>query len=805
MFRAKENKRSPKVKLTRAEKKQLELIMAQARKPKHPQTAQQTIPYLRMFPDGLCQVTKTCYSKTVCFHDINYRQAQEEDRQTIFGGWCGILNFFQPDVHVQLSFMNTQVNEAQFEESLVIPHQNDGFDHVRDEFSSVLLQQVMKGNNALQRNKYITFSVEAESVRAAKMRLEQIELQLLNHLKRLGVQAEPLDGKERLQLMHGMLHMDDPQAPFLFDWKWLPSTGLSTKDFIAPSSFNFNDSYRFMIGRKVASVSFLSILTSELDERLLMNLLGMQATQVITMHIQSFDHVEALKYVQRKLSDVQSSKINEQKKAVRVGYDMDILPAEMISFAESTADMLKDLTSHAERLFRVTFTLLHTGDSNKRLKTVIDQAKGIAQEKMCQIVPLDYQQEEGFVSALPLGMNKVEIERNMTTSEIAGFMPFITQELFHRGPGALYYGLNALSSNIIMAIRSRLNTPNGLIMGKPGSGKSFAAKREIGNVMLTTDHDVMICDPEGEYHAEVEHFHGQVVRISPVSTDYINPLDINLNYSDGDEPIRLKSEFILSLCELVLDKESGVAAQQKSIIDRALQVIYKPYFADPVPENMPVLGDLYDELRRMAEPEAIQVATALELYVTGSLNVFNHRTNVQLNNRLVCFDIKQLGNNLKKLGMLIVQDQVWNRVTINRAKRKTTWFYADEFHLLLNDPQTAAYSIEIWKRFRKWGGIPTGITQNVSDLLRSPEIQTILENSEFIMLLRMSSEDSKVLAERLHISDHQLSHITQASEGEGLLVFGNTIIPFIDRFPKDTELYRIMTTKPQEMIQEEAG
>lgn len=805
MSRDKESKSVPKVKLTRAEKKQLAQIMAQAKKSKHPQTAQQTIPYLRMYTDGLCRVTENCYSKTVRFHDINYQQAQEEDRQAIFGGWCGILNFFQPDVHVQFSFMNTQVNEAEFEKSLIIPHQNDGFDHVRDEFSSVLLRQVTKGNNALQRSKYITFSIEAESVRAAKTRLEQIELQLLNHLKRLGVQAESLDGKERLQLMHGMMHMDEPQTPFLFDWKWLPSTGLSTKDFIAPSSLYFKDSHRFMIGKKMATVSFMNILASELDDRVLVDFLSMQTTQVITMHVQSLDHVEAIKLVQRKLSDINRSKIDEQKKAVRSGYDIDILPTEMNSFVDSLTELLKRLTSHAERLFLMTFTLLHTGDNRKGLKTVIDQAKGIAQEKLCQIIPLDYQQEEGFVSALPLGVNRVKIERTMTTSETAVFMPFITQELFHRGPGALYYGLNALSNNIIMAIRTWLNTPNGLILGKPGSGKSFAAKREIGNVMLTTDHDVMICDPEGEYHAEVEHFHGQVVRISPVSTDYINPLDINLNYSDGDEPIRLKSEFILSLCELVLDKESGVAAQQKSIIDRALQVIYKPYFADPVPENMPILGDLYDELRRMAEPEAGQVATALELYVTGSLNVFNHRTNVELNNRLVCFDIKQLGSNLKKLGMLIVQDQVWNRVTINRAKRKTTWFYADEFHLLLSDPQTAAYSVEIWKRFRKWGGIPTGVTQNVSDLLSSRQVQTIFENSEFIMLLRLSSDDSKLLAERLHISDHQLSHITQASEGEGLLVFGNTIIPFIDRFPKDTELYRIMTTKPQEMIQEESA
>lgn len=801
MSKGNESKSVPKVKLTHAEKQQLAQVMAQAKRPKHPQTAQQTLPYRRMYPDGLCQVTETSYSRTVRFHDINYQQAQEDDRQAIFASWCGVLNTFPPDVHVQFSFMNTQISEKDFEQSLVLPTQEDGFDAVREEFSSVLLHQVSKGNNALQRSKYITFAVEAENAKAAKTHLEQIELQLLSKLKRLGVQAESLDGKERLQLMHAMLHMDEPQTPSLFDWKWLPATGLSTRDFIAPSSLHFKDSRRFFIGRKMAAVSFLNILATELDDRVLVDFLSMDTTQIVTMHLQSIDHVEAIKLVKRKLSDLNRSKIDEQKKAVRSGYDMDILPTEMNSYVDSLTELLKRLTSHTERLFLMTFTLMHTGDTRKALDAVIQQARGIAQEKLCQLVPLDYQQEEGLVSTLPLGLNRVEIQRTMTTSETAVFMPFITQELFHRGQGALYYGLNVLSGNLIMGDRKRLNTPNGLILGKPGSGKSFAAKREIAGVVLSTEDHVMICDPEAEYAPLVNRLHGQVVRISPVSTDYINPLDISLDSAEGDEPIRLKSEFILSLCELVMDDGTGVAAQQKSIIDRALREVYRPYFADPTPENMPILGNLYEELRRMTEPEAAQVATALELYVTGSLNVFNHRTNVQLSNRLVCFDIKQLGSNLKKLGMLIVQDQVWNRVAANREKGTSTWFYADEFHLLLGDPQTAAYSVEIWKRFRKWGGIPTGITQNVSDLLRSPEVQTIFENSEFIMMLRQSADDSKLLAERLHISDHQLSHITQSNEGEGLLVFGNTMLPFIDRFPKDTELYRIMTTKPSERLE----
>ena len=792
-----------KVQLTRAERKQIEQIKAQVAKPKHPQSAQQTIPYLRMYPDGICRVTKKLYSKTVRFFDINYQQAQDSDKDAIFGGWSGIQNFYQPGVFIQYSYPNIKTNEEEFEKNLIMAPQEDGHNDVRDEMTGVLMGQVEKGNNAIERTKYATIAIEADSLRSAKVRLEQTELQMLNHYKRLGIRGEPMDGKQRLELLYRILHMDDPQSAFHFDWKWLPASGLSTKDFIAPSSLYFKDPHRFYIGKKMATVSYLHILAAELDDRVLVDFLNMETTQVVTMHIQSIDHVEAIKMVKHKLTDLNRSKIDEQKKAVRSGYDIDILPSDLNTYTTDFNAMLQSLTSHNERLFLMTFTILHTGDTRKELDSVIMQAKGIAQEKLCQLIPLDYQQEEGFVSALPLGLNKVEIQRTMTTSGVAIFLPFITQELFQRDPEALYYGLNALTNNLIMANRKSLKNPNGLILGTPGSGKSFSAKREIANVFLATQDHIMICDPEGEYYPLVNRLKGQVIRISPTSTDYINPLDINVNYSDGDDPIRLKSDFILSLCELVLGEQEGVGAQQKSIIDRALREIYKPFFADPVPEKMPILGDLYNKLRSMEEPEAAEVATALELYVTGSLNVFNHQTNVELNNRLVCYDIKHLGQNLKKLGMLIVQDQVWNRVTINRAQRRSTWYYMDEFHLLLREPQTAAYSIEIWKRFRKWGGIPSGITQNVKDLLISREVESIFENSEFIMMLNQAPGDSAELAKRLHISDHQLSHVTQAGEGEGLLFFGNVIIPFVDRFPKDTELYRIMTTKPSEMLKED--
>lgn len=403
------------------------------------------------------------------------------------------------------------------------------------------------------------------------------------------------------------------------------------------------------------------------------------------------------------------------------------------------------------------------------------------------------------MASVPIGINNIQIERALTTSSAAIFVPFTTQELFSESKEALYCGLNALSNNMIMVDRKMLKNPNGLILGTPGSGKSFAAKREIANAFLVTNDDIYVCDPEAEYYSLVSELKGQVVRLSPTSKDYLNPLDINLNYSDEENPISLKSDFVLSFCELIIGGKNGLEPIEKTVIDRSVTRIYQKYFENPVPANMPILEDLYNEIKRQPEQEAGRIASALELYVKGSLNVFNHHTNVDISNRIVCFDIKELGKQLKKLGMLVVQDQIWNRVTINRNEHKATRYYCDEFHLLLKDEQTAAYSVEIWKRFRKWGGIPTGITQNVKDLLSSAEIENIFENSDYIYMLNQAQGDREILAKKLGISPQQLSYVTQSGAGEGLLFYGNTIIPFIDRFPKDTKLYRLMTTIPQEV------
>ena len=689
-----------------------------------PKTAQQTIPFDRMFPDGICRVGLDYYTKTIQFQDINYQLAQQEDKTEIFEEWCSFLNFFDSSVKFQLSFNNMATDVSDFEKSIAISHKNDGFDDVRDEYSEVLLHQMEAGNNGLTKTKYLTFGIKAESMKTAKPRLTHIETDILNNFKRLGVRATTLNGYERLELMHRQLHMGD-DAKFHFDWKYLVGSGLSVKDFIAPSSFAFPTGRYFQIGDLYGCMSFLSIDASDISDRLLADFLSMESSQIVTMHIQSVDQNEAIKTIKHTITELDRSKIEEQKKAVRAGYDMDIIPSDLATYGKDAKALLKELQSQNERMFLLTFLVMNTGKTKQELENNVFQAASIAQKHNCNLVRLDYQQEQGLMSTLPLANNLIEIQRGMTTSSTAIFVPFTTQELFQNGDEALYYGLNALSNNMIMVDRKKLKNPNALILGTPGSGKSFSAKREIANAFLVTDDDIIISDPESEYSPLVARFGGQVIKISPTSDQYINPMDINMNYSDDDNPIALKADFILSLCELIVGNKDGLRPVEKTVIDRCIRQIYQKYFENPGPENMPILGDLYQALLNQDEPEAKHVATALEIYVSGSLNVFNHRTNVELTNRLVCYDIKDLGKQLKKIGMLVVQDQVWGRVTENRSQGKSTRYYMDEMHLLLREDQTAAYTVEIWKRFRKWGGIPTGITQNVKDLLASKEVENI--------------------------------------------------------------------------------
>ena len=785
--------------LTHKQKRQIAAAVKKAQmQGKIAKSAQQTIPYKEMYPDGICKVSDGYYTKTIQFFDINYQLARNEDKNEIFENYCDFINYFDQSITVQLSFINQTVDMADYEKAVNIPEQPDDFNDIRSEYTAMLKNQLSRGNNGLIKRKFITFGIEADNFKAAKQKLERVETDILGNFKILGVSAKPLSGLERLELLHGTFN-EGEKDKFGFHWDLIHKTGLSSKDFIAPTSFDFRDGKTFRMGKKIGAVSFLQILAPEITDRMLADFLDTDMGIAVNLHIKSIDQSEAIKTVKRKITDLDKMKIEEQKKAVRAGYDMDIIPSDLATFGSEAKNLLEQLQSRNERMFLVTVLVMNTADTKQKLDNMIFAVQGLAQKYNCALKRLDFQQEQGLMSSVPIGVNQIEIQRGLTTSSTAIFVPFTTQELFQAGGESLYYGLNALSNNMILVDRKKLKNPNGLILGTPGSGKSFSAKREIANAFLVTQDDIIICDPEAEYYPLVSKLNGQIIRISPNSKDYINPMDINLNYSEDENPVQLKSDFILSLCELVVGGKDGLAPIEKSVIDKAVINIYRPYLADPEPSRMPILEDLYNELRSMPEVEAQRIASALELYVHGSLNVFNHRTNVNVNNRIVCYDIKELGKQLKKLGMLVVQDQVWNRVTINRAEHKATRYYVDEFHLLLKEEQTAAYSIEIWKRFRKWGGIPTGITQNVKDLLASREIENIFENSDFIYMLNQAGGDRQILAKQLNISPHQLSYVTQSNEGEGLLFYGNVIIPFVDRFPKELKLYSYMTTKPEEI------
>ncbi len=757
-------------------------------------TVEDTIPYLRMLKSGICQLDKTHFNKCISFQDINYQLALEEDKDLIFNQFANVLNSFDPTVTIEFSYVNQIGRNTELKAAIQIPDKKDGYDDIRLEFRDMLKNQLAKGNNGLKKSKYITFGIEATNVEQARTKLERIEIDLLSNLKSMGVRAESLTGIERLKVLHDIFN---PDKFFSFSYKDLKPRE-STKSVIAPDSFNFIPSRYFKFGNHIGAVSHIQILASELSDRMLAEFLDIDDNINISFHIKAIEQTEAIKMVKRKNTDIDRMKIEENKKAVRSGYDMDILPSDLITYGDNIKMLLKDLQTRDERMFVVTIIFMNFAKSLQKLDATLSQISSIASKHNCKIKRLDHSQEQGFISVLPLGVNKIEINRCLTSSSTAVFLPFTTEELFINSENSLYYGLNALSHNLIMADRKMLKNPNGLILGTPGSGKSFSAKREIANAILTTDDDIIICDPEGEYGNLVKQFKGEVIKVSAKSQDYLNPLDINMNYGDGDAPLKDKANFIMSMLELVVGG-SGLTAEEKSVIDRCLPKIYEEYFSNPIPENMPILQDLYDMLKGQEEKVGKKLATEMEIYVSGSLNVFNHQSNIDLNKQLLCFDIKELGTQLKKIGMLVIQDQVWNKVSQNRNSGKSTRYYIDEFHLLLKDEQTSQYSVEIWKRFRKWGGIPTGITQNVKDLLASKEIENIFDNTDFILMLNQATGDREYLVSKLKISKDQEKFVTNSKAGEGLVFFGNTIVPFVDNFPKDTILYQKMTTKPEEM------
>ena len=765
-------------------------------------SAQQTIPYVRMLPDGVCQLPGGLYTKTVEYEDINYSVASTEDQTAIFSGWSSFLNYFDSSLPFQLSFINRR-SHSRSRYKVNIPQAEDDFNSVRAEFTSMLKNQIARSNNGIERLKYITFGIPAESLDEARPRLERVEADVMSNFKRLGVPSEPMDGRARLALLHGQMHPGS-REPFRFSWGDIAKTGLGTKDFIAPDSFDFRQPRLFRMGQYWGAASYLQILASELSDKLLAEILELDAEMTVTLHIQTVDQLKAIKTIKGKISDIGKMKVEEQRKAVRAGYDPDILPPDLITFSKDAAELLADLQSRNERMFLLTFTVVNLAPTRQRLENDIFTVGGIAQKYNCTLKRLDWQQEQGFVSSLALGGNEVEIQRGMTTSSTAIFIPFMTRELRMAGP-SLYYGMNALSHNVIMADRKKLKSANGLYLGSTGSGKSFAAKRELLNVFLTIPQDrIIIVDPMGEYAPLVRRLGGQVIEIAPDSPNHINPMDIQMGGNDEDSPLSMKADFLLSLCELVVGGKEGLQPIEKTVIDRCVRLVYRDLALGVGDGRMPLLQDLYEELLKQPEPEARRVATALELYCTGSLNLFNHPTNVKTDCRVVCIVLKGMGDNLRKIAMHVTNEFVNSSVNTNYQSGISTWCYFDEFHVLLRDQLTASYFVSIWQMLRKRGCVPSALTQNVKHLLASPEIQNILDNTDFMILLSQAQSDRAILAKQLGISEHQLSYITHSNSGEGLLFYGNVTIPFMDRFPRG-EIYDLLTTRPEDLKDGAAG
>lgn len=782
-----------------------------------PESTQQTIPYEEMYRDGICRVEKNYYTITMQFYETNYVLISPEDKQQLHFKWCEFLDFFDPTISLQFTYFNHYMDTAEITDRFDVKLQHDGFDALRVECGKILKDKFSEGNNGLIKEKFITVGVHADSLKEAKIKLGRIKGGMKRNFQRIEVPYRYLGGTERILLLHRMLHIGT------YDKCTFPGfdkmqAGNTTKDYVAPEIMDFRENEIFRVNKEYLSAKLLNISTVQLPDMFLVNFLNVDKNFVFTVHVKPLEQKVAVKQLKIKMSDIQSKKIDEQKKAIRAGYDPEMIPLDIDTFEKSAKRNLEDINSQSVKMYDVSYVMLNAEKTRNKLNASIDAVNEVVETSNCEMVAMTDRQEQGFISSLPLGLNMTEDLRRLVSNNV-GVVPFTSRELFSDSPEAIYYGMNSVTNNLILADRKELMNPNGLILGKPGGGKSFSAKREIFDVFNKCPRDdFIICDPEGEYYPVIEALQGQVIHMSAKSHDYINPMDVNLDViynpekyqtgnSDDDEDISTiisdKSDFIQSFCEIVLARKgnAGLEGDEKNFVDTCVRDIYEEFLTDsPSEESMPTLTTLYEKMSEKAGDNVKfnNIKNSLEMYVTGSLNVFNHRTNIEINSRIVCFDIKKLSSTLRKLGMFIIQNSVWTRVSANRNLNKFTRYYIDEFHLLLKQPQTASYSLEIWKRFRKWGGIPTGITQNVGDLLNSPETLNIFNTTEFYYLLKQSPGEAHSLGDILELSGDEISTLIKAEQGEGIVKFGNVCVPFEDKYPTDTMSYKIMSTKPGE-------
>lgn len=800
-------------KIDRETKKELERMVKKAKiKGTIPESAQDTIPYRIPFEDGIFESDKGYFTQTVAFEDITYQLLDNDPKNMLFERWCRLINYFDHDIHFQFNYGNMEIDKERYSKEFIIRKQGDNYDRVRKEYSEMLVKQFARGTNNLKKERYLTYGIHATDYKTAQTKLAKISKQVEKLLKKLNSRCRILNGYERLELLFRIFHPATKEK-FLWNFDMPVNTGLSSKDFIAPSSFSFkpgpelNATRYFRSGDRIGAASYIEIFASDMEDRIISDILSLDSNVWVSIHADAMPRDKALDLAKNNVSSVQAMIINEQKSAVRSGYDMDLLPPELEMYKDAGEKLYHALQRKDEQLYNATITVIQTAADRKTLEENIFELNSILTPYQCRLIRLDNRQEQGYMSSLPLGNNAIESKRTFTTTDMAIFIPFTTKELYTAN--GQYYGMNSLSNNVIMVNRKNLVNPNGLVFGMPGFGKTFFVKREILDVFLKTTDDRLIIDPEGEYRWLVKLLGGQTIKVALKSPVHINPMEINLlarNEEDKDfDPISAKCNFIVSMCELILGNNANLGKKEVSVIDEACKAVYYRYADDPRPENMPILEDLYNELRNMKGEKkeiGMDLSIALGRYVTGSLSYFNHRSNIDINARMVCFDLKEMDSNQRDLTMLIIQETIWDRVAANREKGRFTWVDIDEFHLLLRNPMTASYSVEIWKRFRKWGGIPTGITQNIKDLFRSPEIQNILDTTNFIVMLNQSGDDARLLAEHIDLSEEEEGYIKSGEPGKGLLWVEGVKVPFEDEFPKNTLCYQVMTTKPGEQIRE---
>ena len=795
---------------------------------KVPKTVQQSIPYIAVYEDtGIVEIEEGVFTKAYLLKDINYQIAKMQEQEEMFIRYGEFINSFDSSVRFQIVIINKNMDQDEFEIKTLLKPQYDVFDPLREEYNEMLLNKIREGRNNMTKEKYLVVAVTERDYEAAKNKFIHLDIDIAANIKKIGgSNADPLTTMERMESLYDIYNIGS-EGTFgskvvrygkeiqQFSFESMRKMGLTTKDCIAPPIVEFKRDH-MMIGDKYARALYLRDIPSYLSDTILADITSLNSNMVTSIQYTSVPADKALKIVKTQMININASMIERQKKASQSGYGIDLISPELQKAQEEANELLQDLTSKNQKMFLINLVVVHFADSMEALNLDTESIQTIARRSMCEIKKLLGQQENGLATALPLCNNKLAIERTLTTESVSVFMPFVSQELMQTN--GMYYGLNSVSRNLLLFNRKMSKNMNGFILGTPGSGKSFSAKREMLNVLLNTQDDVIVMDPEAEYGRMAELLRGSeddpqsaVIRIAPGSNVHINPMDMDENYADEDDPITFKSDFLISFCETAFGERYGLTATQRSIIDRCCREIYEPYLASKQATGefdkrlVPTLLDFQAKLEEQAGYEAQQLATSLEIYTKGSLNLFAHHTNVNTDARFLVYNIKDIGNNIKSLAMLVVLDSVWNRIIENKKKGRNTWFYIDEIYLLFKTETSANFLRELWKRARKWGGVPTGITQNVSDLLSNDTARTMLSNCDFVQMLNQAPLDRNALAELLNISTTQLSYITNSSPGEGLIYTGSSILPFIDNCPNNTKMYQAMTSKLEEVVGLENG